>query len=263
MKKSTKLLKSAVQNGARAYKAGKEIYAEHQETRAQRAIDDERIRRFGSLAAANAHEEKMAKRVAYHRQLMEKASELKANSVRYPEVIGRNMDRVAIVTNFCGSDHDYIDPRQTAQATSEELAKRLGPAKTVVVEALAEAPQRHSLPNYRESAALLADALKEKVADPETEFVVAEYQSEFLCFTPEEVQQRIEHYEGQSEGEPVGYIAVTSALELDAFGAGVKSSVLGAYGDMYDDIVRGGILVPGGTEVNDAWQPIRRPDHTL
>lgn len=242
-----------------AAKTGHEVYKSHQESVVQKRINEEKIRKYGSLALAQAHDEKMAEQSAKHKRLLEASEKMIVESVRYPEVMSRSINRVAIVTNFSGSDHYYKDAEVTAKTTAQKLAETLESAPVLVVEAIATSPQKHKLANFVQSAGNLTKALSDTVLGENARSIVdSTYQSQFMVITPEQIQQRIEYHEQEHDGQAINYVAVTSALELSAFGVGVEPGILGAQGDTYDQIVGGGIIVPQTTNVDDAWAPVPR-----
>ena len=265
MKKHLPKIKKVIQTSKQAYETGRDIQKERAEARNKRFEEAAKIRKFGSLAAAKAYEEQLAHREEVNKrhakkmmELLRKSEEMQEEEVRYPEVMERNKGRVAIVTNFSGENHDFRSPEATARATADRLADVLQKSDVVIVEAFAQAPEAYKLPDFEQSAELLGSVISQLDQDTKPEVVVSSFESEFMALTPVQVQKRIEHHEQEHPDNTISYIAVTSALKLHALGVGVEQSFLGAHGETYDQIVRGGIIVPETTAPNDSWAAVPR-----
>lgn len=176
----------------------------------------------------------------------------------HDETMARLRGRVAIVTNFARGTGKIAPPLIGRNITAELKEKEFGAVDVLVIEALVSRTKQSRLEQFAVSAEALADGAVE-VGLAHTAHVGAHIHDkdewDTLYLGPQVISERIRHHEEQNPGKQIGYIAAVSALELKPFGFPVVHTILGADGEIYRQIVDGGVMAPS-QENTDEWQQI-------
>lgn len=177
--------------------------------------------------------------MAHEQELGERATKL-------PDTIERFGGRVALVTNF-GASPGETGPRQIGVTIAATLAKRgFHDVDSLIVNSLVSIRKTDRMEEFSRSREFIKEAfhtlLPEASISSNDRFHQTDYNLH-LGELQDELEWSADFITGRTPEAKMGYVGVVSALELASLGLDVRHDGWQAYGEDYEKIKFGGVLM--------------------
>jgi hypothetical protein len=235
------IINSAKKSALNGIEQIKTAYQENQarqesELEAQRkqAHDRTLILKYGSLGEA--------------KDFFDEQKRLRAIAERYPDDIAKFSGRIALVTNFNGESIPIGAAREKSkQAAAKVLDGALSDdVSLIVVESLVNTGKEYRLTEFDQSRDMLAGDIEIMSGIPTD---TSSYLHKISTLRPVTILDRAETHQTEHSDKQIAYVGLVSTLELNGVGVPIEyAPFLGAYGEAYDSVKFGKVLVPSAED---------------